>query len=131
MANRPTKAEMQELRDALGRANAQLAIQRADIAELQETEQQLCRELTEAKDKLMEGWDDVNERAKTLQKRCEVYETQNDELTRERDKARYELDQSVKRYVEVCKSHQTERQDWHHEREILRGIIQMLAGRTK
>ena len=134
MASRPTKAEMQELRDALGRANAKISILNVDIADLnddiadrEETEQRLTRELAAAN----EGWRLATEGCADLHRTVKDLENLNEQLTRERDKARYELDQSVKRYVEVCKSHQTEREEWHHEREILRGIIQMLAGRTK
>ena len=127
MASRPTKAEMQELRDALGRANAQLAIQRADIADREETEQRLTRELVADN----EGWRLATERCANLHRTVKDLEELNDELTRERDKAKSDLEQFRKRVTEMCQEHQAERKDWNKEREILRGIIQMLAGRAK
>ena len=127
MANRPTKAEMQELKDDLGRANAQLAIQRADIAELQQTEQRLTNELVADN----EGWRLATERCADLHRTVKDLEKLNEQLTHERDKAKSDLEQFRKRVTEMCQEHQTERKEWNNEREILRGIIQMLAGRAK
>lgn len=127
MASRPTKAEMQELRDALGRANAQLAIQRADIVDREETEQRLTHELAAAND----GWRLATERCADLHRTVKVLEKLNEQLTRERDEANRKDVELRKRVREMCEEHQAERKDWNKEREILRGIIQMLAGRAK
>jgi chromosome segregation ATPase len=127
MASRPTKAEMQELKDDLGRANAQLAIQRADIAELQQTEQRLTNELVADN----EGWRLATERCADLHRTVKDLEKLNEQLTHERDKAKSDLEQFRKRVTEMCQEHQTERKELNNEREILRGIIQMLAGRAK
>jgi chromosome segregation ATPase len=127
MASRPTKAEMQELKDDLGRVYTQLAIQRADIADREETERRLTHELQAAN----EGWRLATERCADLHRTLKDLEKLNEQLTRERDKAKSDLEQFRKRVTEMCQEHQTEREEWHHEREILRGIIQMLAGRAK
>jgi len=127
MASRPTKAEMQELRDALGRANAQLAIQRADIADCEETERRLTHELAAAN----EGWRLATERCADLNRTLKDLERIREQLTRERDKANSDHEHFRKRVAEMCQEHQAERKEWNNEREILRGIIQMLAGKAK
>ena len=125
---------MQELRDALGRANAKISILNVDIADLnddiadrEETEQRLTRELAAAN----EGWRLATEGCADLHRTVKDLEKLNEQLTRERDKAKSDLEQFRKRVTEMCQEHQTERKEWNHEREILRGIIQMLAERAK
>lgn len=127
MASRPTKSEMQELRDDLDRVYAQLEIQRADIADREETEQRLTHELAAAND----GWRLATERCADLHRTVKVLEKLNEQLTRERDEANRKDVEFRKRVREMCEEHQAERKDWNKEREILRGIIQMLAGRAK
>jgi len=131
MASRPTKAEMQELRDDLDRLYAQLEIQQADLAAViddrEETEQRLTHELAAAND----GWRLATERCADLHRTVKDLEKLNEQLTRERDEANRKDVEFRKRVREMCEEHQAEREDWKKEREILRGIIQMLAGRAK
>jgi len=113
MANRPTKAEMQQLKDDLDRVYAQLEIQRFELQAANE------------------GWRLATERCADLNRTLKDLERIREQITRERDKANSDHEHFRKRVAEMCEEHQAERKEWNNEREILRGIIQMLAGRAK
>jgi len=53
------------------------------------------------------------------------------ELYREKADLRQQLESATQRSVEGCRQHQAERAEWRQEREILRSVIRMLAGRTE
>jgi hypothetical protein len=53
------------------------------------------------------------------------------ELYREKADLRQQLAAATQRSVEGCRQHQAERAEWRQEREILRSVIRMLAGRTE
>ena len=53
------------------------------------------------------------------------------ELYREKADLRQQLEAATQRSLDGCRQHQAERAEWRQEREILRSVIRMLAGRTE
>jgi hypothetical protein len=129
MAKRETLAEVlldrKKLRDDLEAANRRLetltwqATQDRDAAQDARANQAAAESRERSANGELEGQKELVVRLQRVQQ----------ELYREKADLRQQLEAATQRSVEGCKRHQEERAEWRQEREILRSVIMMLAGK--
>jgi len=131
MAKRETLAEVlldrKKLRDDVEAANKRLetltwqATQDRDAAQDARANQAAAESRERSARGELEGQQELVVRLRRLEQ----------ELYREKADLRQQLESATQRSVEGCRQHQAERAEWRQEREILRSVIRMLAGRTE